>query len=91
MGDTIMLELSDIENPISYTGTIITSHASSLQRWCIMDTKTEEEGELLFIDNQLQSSKKDEYIYHEMFVHSLMIGCRSPSRILILGGGEGCV
>jgi len=88
MTDTI-IELSDIENPITYKGTLVTSHISKLQNWCILDTQ--EEGELLFIDNQLQSSKKDEYIYHESFVHSLMIGCPEPKKVLILGGGEGCV
>jgi len=88
MTDTI-IELSDTENPITYTGTLITSHLSNLQNWCILNTQ--EEGELLFIDNQLQSSKNDEYIYHESFVHSLMIGCYKPKKVLILGGGEGCV
>ena len=86
--DTI-LEQSDSYNPILYSGTIIASHSSTLQKWNILDTA--DEGEILFIDNQLQSCKKDEYIYHEMFVHSLMAGCRNKKRVLILGGSEGCV
>jgi len=86
--DTI-LEQSDAYNPILYSGTIIASNSSTLQSWKIMDTA--DEGEILFIDNQLQSCKNDEYIYHEMFVHSLMAGCANKKRVLILGGAEGCV
>jgi spermidine synthase len=45
---------------------------------------------MVFIDNQHQLSKSDEYIYHETFVHSLLSGIQSPKKVLILGGGDGC-
>ena len=53
--------------------------------------KTKSYGEALFIEGTLQSALSDEYIYHEMFVHSLLIGLKKPKRVLILGGGEGCI
>jgi spermidine synthase len=59
------------------------------QDWSVVDTKGQ--GETLFINGELQSCKKDEYIYHEMFVHSLLQGCQNPERVLILGGAEGCM
>jgi len=59
------------------------------QNWSIVDTKAQ--GETLFINGELQSCKKDEYIYHEMFVHSLLQGTENPERVLILGGAEGCM
>jgi len=48
-------------------------------------------GESLFIDGMLQSSLSDEYIYHEMFVHSLLAGLPEKKNILIIGGAEGCL
>ena len=83
-----IIEESDPLNPITYTGNIIASNTSELQTWTILNT---DEGEHLFINNQLQSCSSDEVIYHEMFVHSLMIGCKDDANILILGGAEGCV
>jgi spermidine synthase len=84
----IIIETSDPQNPIKYTGTIIASNSSQLQTWKLLKNS---EGELLFIDNQLQSCNNDETLYHEMFVHSLMTGCKNDSKVLILGGSEGCM
>jgi len=81
-------EVSDPINPIIYEGIQIASNKSAFQEWCILDT---EGCEHLFINNTLQSSKADEHIYHETFVHSLMSGCRKKDNILILGGSEGCM
>jgi spermidine synthase len=47
-------------------------------------------GDTLFVDNQLQMSQKDEYIYHEMLVHPAMCFHPNPQVIGILGGGDGC-
>lgn len=43
----------------------------------------------MYLDGQLQFSSLDERIYHEAFVHIPMACTKSPSRILILGGGDG--
>lgn len=85
---TTLIEISDPHNPITYTGKLVASNKSNVQEWCILDT---DEGEMLFINNTLQSSMNDEVNYHEMFVHSLMSGCRKPKNVLILGGSEGCM
>jgi len=83
----VVIEVTDPNNPIRYEGTEIISKVSEVQKWCILNT---EGSEHLFINNTLQSSKADEMIYHEMFVHSLMSGCKNKSSVLILGGSEGC-
>ena len=49
---------------------------------------TKEYGKTLFIDNELQFSEKDEYIYHEMLVHPCLSLC-DPRNICIIGGGDG--
>lgn len=45
-------------------------------------------GQSLFLDDSLQSTEKDEYIYHETIVHSLLSRINAE-HILILGGSEG--
>jgi spermidine synthase len=50
---------------------------------------TNEFGTTLFLDDSLQSTEKDEYIYHEAMAHSLLSRISNVSRVLILGGSEG--
>ena len=53
-------------------------------------TETAAFGKMLTIDGELQSTERDEYIYHEMLVHpmaSVLSG--GPKRVKIYGGGEG--
>ena len=51
---------------------------------------TLEYGNAFFIDGELQLTEKDEYIYHEMFVHPCLGLSSSRRNICILGGGDGC-
>ncbi len=46
-------------------------------------------GLALVIDNYIQSTLSDEYLYHETLVHPAMTLHPDPKRILVLGGGEG--
>jgi len=46
-------------------------------------------GTMLFLDGTLQSTTKDEIIYHNALVHPLMSMLNQMKHILILGGGEG--
>ena len=51
-------------------------------------------GKMLLIDGELQSTERDEYIYHEMLVHPLAsvvlgVGVLQGKRVKIYGGGEG--
>ncbi|MFP3065312.1 MAG: polyamine aminopropyltransferase [Sulfolobus sp.] len=46
-------------------------------------------GKALIIDGKIQSTIADEYIYHETLVHPLLVSLNNPSKVLILGGGEG--
>lgn len=52
--------------------------------------ENEEYGRMLFLDNQLQSSELDEYMYHELLCHPVLMMHPNPKSVLILGGGEGC-
>ncbi|WP_338601190.1 polyamine aminopropyltransferase [Sulfolobus tengchongensis] len=47
-------------------------------------------GRGLIIDGKVQSTLFDEYIYHELLVHPLLLSLPTPpTNVLILGGGEG--
>jgi spermidine synthase len=46
-------------------------------------------GKMLFLDGVLQSTTKDEVIYHNALIHPLMNILNYRDSILILGGGEG--
>jgi len=44
---------------------------------------------MLFLDSTLQSTTRDEVIYHNALVHPIMDALQNKEKILILGGGEG--
>lgn len=46
-------------------------------------------GKMLFLDGELQSASRDEFIYHETIVHPALLTHPAPRRVAILGGGEG--
>jgi spermidine synthase len=46
-------------------------------------------GKILFIDGAVQSSQRDEYVYHEALVQPAMLLHPEPKRVLVLGAGEG--
>ena len=46
-------------------------------------------GVCLVLDNKIQSSERDEFIYHEALVQPAMIAHPKPERVFIAGGGEG--
>ena len=47
-------------------------------------------GICLILDGKIQSSEKDEFIYHEVLVHPAMLAHPKPEKVFIAGGGEGC-
>jgi len=46
-------------------------------------------GKVLCLDDIVQFSQSDEFIYHEMIVHPLLFSHPRPEQILIIGGGDG--
>jgi spermidine synthase len=46
-------------------------------------------GKSLLLDKFIQSTERDEYIYHELLVHPAMAMHPNPERVLMIGGGEG--
>jgi len=46
-------------------------------------------GRILALDGILQTSEKDEFVYHEMLCQLPMFLHKNPRKILIVGGGDG--
>lgn len=46
-------------------------------------------GRTLYLDGVLQTSERDEFIYHEMLTHLPILAHGTAREILIIGGGDG--
>jgi spermidine synthase len=51
--------------------------------------KTQAMGRVLILDGCFMVTESDSFIYHEMLVHPAMSAVRTPSRVLVIGGGDG--
>lgn len=48
-------------------------------------------GRMLTLDGTVQTTEKDEFIYHEMLTHPLLLSHPAPQKVLVIGGGDGGV
>jgi spermidine synthase len=48
-------------------------------------------GRVLVLDGIVQTTEKDEFIYHEMLTHVPILAHGSVRRVLIIGGGDGAM
>lgn len=63
------------------------SGKSSFQKIELYDTYAY--GRILVLDGIVQTSEKDEFIYHEMLCQVPMFLHENPKKVLIVGGGDG--
>ena len=66
---------------------ILYSGKTPFQRVQILDT--EQFGKALILDGVVQTTEKDEFIYHEMMTHAPLFSHPNPKRVLVIGGGDG--
>lgn len=66
---------------------IIYTQRSEFQIVEVVDLKPY--GRTLLIDGKIQSTEKDEVIYHEYLVHPALMAHPNPKTVMICGGGEG--
>ncbi|MHC4873869.1 MAG: polyamine aminopropyltransferase [Planctomycetota bacterium] len=50
---------------------------------------TVEYGKMLLLDGIVQTTERDEFVYHEMMTHVGMFSHENPESVLIIGGGDG--
>jgi spermidine synthase len=51
--------------------------------------QTDRYGKMLTLDDVVQTTEKDEFIYHEMLTHPVLFLHPRPQKVLIIGGGDG--
>lgn len=69
-----------------FTETLYTAR-TDYQHLAVIDTL--EFGKALVLDGIIQTTERDEFIYHEMIVHPAMMTHPKPERVLVIGGGDG--
>jgi len=60
---------------------------SSLQRIRVIQNR--DFGRMLILDDAVQTTERDEFIYHELLSHVPLCTHPAPRRVLIIGGGDG--
>jgi spermidine synthase len=68
---------------------ILKDMKTNFQHFLLVDTF--QYGKMLLIDGMVQTTEKDEFIYHEMMTHVPLTSHSNPSCVLIIGGGDGGV
>ncbi len=51
--------------------------------------ETEQFGRMLVLDNVIQTTIMDEFVYHEMITHVALNTHAAPKKVLVIGGGDG--
>ncbi|MGE5484036.1 MAG: polyamine aminopropyltransferase [Ignavibacteriales bacterium] len=54
-------------------------------------SRTAQFGGMLTLDDVIQTTERDEFMYHEMICHVPMCSHPSPRKVLVVGGGDGGV
>ena len=71
----------------AYEGELLHAEDSDFQHIEIYEHPTF--GRTLVLDGAVQTSERDEFLYHEMLVHVPLLCHPAPSRVLVIGGGDG--
>jgi spermidine synthase len=71
----------------AYDGEPLHAEDSGFQHIEIYDHPTF--GRTLVLDGAVQTSERDEFLYHEMLVHVPLLSHPGPKRVLVIGGGDG--
>ena len=46
-------------------------------------------GNVMMLDGNIQTTEKDEFIYHEMMTHVPLMAHSNPKKVLVIGAGDG--
>lgn len=66
---------------------ILYSEKTKYQNLAVVDTL--EFGRMLVLDDIIQTTVADEFVYHEMITHIPIFTHSSPEKVLVVGGGDG--
>lgn len=69
------------------TKKILHQENTPFQSLAVLDT--DQFGRMLVLDNIIQTTVLDEFVYHEMITHVALNTHAAPKRVLVVGGGDG--
>lgn len=72
---------------LRYTGDVLYDKTSPFQRTRVLDTYAY--GKMLVIDNMVMTTDRDEFHYHEMISHPMILTHGKVKNVLVIGGGDG--
>ena len=67
--------------------TVLCERDTGHQRLAVFETALF--GRALMLDDIVQTTERDEFIYHEMIVHVPLLAHGAARRVLVIGGGDG--
>ena len=82
------MQLKDVAMTYKVKETLVT-RKTEFQDLAIVDT--ESLGRMLVLDGIVQTTIKDEFVYHEMISHIPLFTHLNPKKVLVVGGGDGGV
>ncbi|MFH1459717.1 MAG: polyamine aminopropyltransferase [Candidatus Omnitrophota bacterium] len=74
---------------VRFKGDLMYKDKSPFQDLRIYETKRY--GRMLLLDGIVQTTQKDEFIYHEMLTHPFALSHPNPKKALVIGAGDGGV
>ena len=86
-GTFFLEEITPFESMLHRAERVLAQRTTKYQELTIFQTPGF--GKVLVLDKDVQSTERDEYIYHDTLVHPAMLLHENPRRVLIVGGGEG--
>jgi spermidine synthase len=66
---------------------VLHSCQSKYQRLDVLETKGF--GRILTLDGLMMVTERDEFVYHEMIAHVPLLVHPNPTKVLVIGGGDG--
>ncbi|MBC8061671.1 MAG: polyamine aminopropyltransferase [Clostridiaceae bacterium] len=82
------MQLKDVAMTYKVKETLVRKK-TEFQDLAIIDT--EAFGRMLILDGIVQTTVKDEFVYHEMISHIPLFTHLNPKKVLVVGGGDGGV
>lgn len=87
----LWLKEGQIENAAMTYKIKETLHKEKTQYQDLAILDTFEFGRMLVLDGIVQTTVRDEFIYHEMMTHIPLYTHKNPKKVLVIGGGDGGV
>ncbi len=66
---------------------ILAAETTQFQEMLVAETETF--GRMLALDGAVQTTDKDEFVYHEMITHVPLFMLDAPKKVAVIGGGDG--